>query len=87
MRRVKILGKHWRLKYVPNLGDATGTCEPPEREAKTIRIKHGLSEQEELETVIHETLHAAFWPLDEEFVRLFAEDAARILWKLGYRKQ
>jgi hypothetical protein len=35
--------------------------------------------------LIHEIVHAAGWHIDETFVERFACDAARALWRLGYR--
>jgi len=40
-----------------------------------------------LEVLIHEALHAANWDLDEAAVQETAEDIAKILWKLGYRRE
>jgi len=38
-----------------------------------------------LDTIIHESLHAST-DLDEETVRAAATDAARLAWRLGWRK-
>lgn len=89
--RVKILNRFWNLRFVPNLGTRNGDriygdCSPPTDKNKEIRIWQGAKGEEELDTIIHECLHASGWILDEEFVNDFANDCARILWKLGYRK-
>jgi hypothetical protein len=83
--RVNVLGKRWRLRFVPNLGANRGDCDPPDRKRKEIRVESGLRGEERLEVVIHELVHAAGWHIDEGFVERFAEDAARVLWRLGYR--
>lgn len=83
--RVRMLGKHWRLRFVPNLGPNRGDCDPPDRQAKEIRVAAGLRGEERLEVLIHELSHAAGWHIAEEFVERFAADAARALWRLGYR--
>jgi hypothetical protein len=77
--RVRILGKYWNLRRVPNLGSNKGICQHPDSAAKEIHIQSGLRGEQLLETVIHEVLHAANWHLDEEFVTDFARDVTKIL--------
>lgn len=84
---VTILGRRWNLRYVPNLGDKRGDCDAPNKPGKEIRVWQGVKDDQEfLEVVAHECLHAAHWSIDEEFVTRFAEDLARILTKLGYSR-
>jgi hypothetical protein len=82
--RVKILNRMWRLRFAPNMANR-GDCDPPGRRHKEIRISSALRGEERLEVVIHEMVHAACWHIDEQFVEEFARDAARVLWRLGYR--
>lgn len=85
---VTILGKRYRLIFTGRmLKQAHGSCDSPKQKGKEIRIKRGLSEKRTLEVVIHEALHAADWHKDEEWVEGVADDIARILWRLGYRRQ
>jgi len=84
--RVRILGKHWHLRFAPNLANR-GDCDPPDRPGKEIRISSTLRGEERLEVLLHEMLHAAGWHIDEEFVEQFAGDAARVLWRLNYRTE
>lgn len=86
MIRIKILGKVWRLRYAPNMANR-GDCDPPQQAGKEIRISSALRGEERLEVLVHEFLHAAGWHIDETFVERFARDAARALWRLGYRDQ
>lgn len=83
--------KRWRLRYVPRLGKAgkgdDGSCDAPTDCRKEIKIRCGLSPQDEFETLIHEMLHACTWPLDESHVTQTAHDIARALWRIGYRKE
>ena len=51
-----------------------------------LRSRLGLDD-EELEILIHEMLHACFWDLDEEVVSEVGRDLSKALWKMGYRKQ
>ena len=85
-RSVVVAGKRWRLRFVPSLA-ARGECDPPSTTGKELRIRTALAGEELLEVLLHELLHAAGWPLDEAFVAGFAADAARVLWKLGYREE
>jgi hypothetical protein len=84
--RIKILGKLWNLRFAPNLANR-GDCDPPTARAKEIRIASSLHGEERLEVLLHEFCHAAGWHIDEGFVERFASDAARVLWRLGYREQ
>lgn len=81
--KIKILGKIWDLIFCPNLKNR-GECDHPCSPNKKIRIWKGLKEEEKLEVLIHEMLHAAFWHLDEEYVEKAAKDIAKVLWRLGY---
>jgi hypothetical protein len=83
--RVKILNKLWNLRFAPNLANR-GDCDPPTAPGKEIRISSRLRGEESLEVVLHELVHAAGWHIAEEFVGQFAHDAARALWRLGYRE-
>jgi hypothetical protein len=62
-----------------------GDCEPPDKRGKEIRISSSLRGEQRLEVLVHELLHAAGWHIDESFVEQFARDAARTLWRVGYR--
>lgn len=88
--RIKLLGKHYDLRFVARLGPKSqpfaGDCSHPDAPAKRIRIVRGQEPREELDTVIHECLHAVDWHRDEEWVHQVATDIAAVLWKLGYRK-
>ena len=48
-------------------------------------MSSSLRGEERLEVLIHELVHAASWHIDETFVEQFARDAARALWRVGYR--
>jgi hypothetical protein len=84
--RLTILGKRWNLRFARNLKNR-GDCDPPAAPGKEIRVESSLRDEERLEVLIHELAHAGMWNLDEEFVDQFARDAARALWRLGYREQ
>ena len=86
MDRVKILDKLWRLRFAPNMANR-GDCDPPSLPGKEIRILSSLRGEERLEVLLHELVHAAGWHIDEGFVAQFAADAARALWRLGYRNK
>ena len=85
--QVTINGKRWRMVFDRVARDCDGHCEPPTQTKKRIVLRKSLRKRHQrlLEATIHELLHAAGWPLDEEFVTQFAEDAARTLLKQGWR--
>lgn len=85
MLRVKIMGRIWKVVFTATMGKNRGTCDPPSLPGKAIHIWDKLTGQERLEVILHEFTHCAGWHLDESFVSEFARDAARGLWKLGYR--
>lgn len=58
---------------------ARAECDSPASRRKEIRIKSGAVGQELVELVVHESLHAAAWHIDEELVQQFAHDVSRIL--------
>lgn len=84
---IRLMGKRWHLRRVPNLGDNRGDCDNPEQPGKEIRILTKLEGEEELEVLLHEMLHASNWHLDEPFIERCAADMARVLWKLGFKRE
>ena len=84
---VTLLGKRYAFKRVPYLGDAYGTCDPTDKKNKTIRVLSNLRGEKELSIIIHEALHALDWSKDEEWIVAAANDLAKMLYKLEYRKQ
>ncbi len=84
--RVTILGKRWRLLFKRMKGH--GLCHHPEKPFKEIHINSSLRGRDCLEAITHEYLHAtAHDLLSEEWVEEAAHDLARILWRLGYRRE
>lgn len=90
--KLKMNGKVWNfVRVIIRMKDAEGNavlgdCDPPNKPNKQIRVDSRLKDQEELEIIIHELLHAGYWIVDEEHIAQTAHDLARILWRLGYRK-
>ena len=75
-RTVVIDGKRWRVRrgairsralYKGKVVDKHhwGRTYPP---TKTITIAWGLTPAQQLQTLVHEVLHASLWDLDEEAV-------------------
>lgn len=89
MRNPKLtLGnKKWtfeRPRSITLNGDGCdGLCD---RETRTIKIKKSLAGLPELDTTLHEVLHAIGDFLDEDFVDNNAKEMAIALWSLGYRR-
>lgn len=64
-----------------------GLCDPPDNPGKTITVERKLSGKLELDTIIHELIHASLWEvLDEDFVERMGTDVANAVWRMGYRK-
>lgn len=86
--RLRILGKYWNIKFLPNLHNNFGTCDSPCTKNKCINIQAGLDQKTELDTCIHEILHSAnFKTYSEDYVTELATDLATALWRLGWRKE
>lgn len=90
VRTFTFFGKRWAHRLVARLGkqgkgDDGDIAEPTDAE-KAIRVRMGLSEFDEMETYIHEFIHACCWWLDEGFVTQMAHEIARALWRLGFRR-
>lgn len=88
--KFKMLGRWWRLESVARLSDTkdyhvVGQSDQTPGQPRVVKILTRLRGQDRLETTLHELVHTASWPLDETFVEQFAVDAARVLWRLGYR--
>lgn len=82
-RIVTVRGQRWRMRFVPNLGDKAGECDYGSR---ILRIAQGQPEAEELDTVVHEILHAAYPDIEEDAIGETGEAIAKALWRLGWRK-
>jgi hypothetical protein len=79
-------GRRYVVRFVPHFNDA-GHCDHPSVADKEIIIKKEANDKlEELDTILHEAIHATFWDLDEAAVGEGAEAIARFLWRLGYRR-
>ena len=87
VRNIKLMGRMWRLRFVPKLTDRWGDCDDPQAKGRTIRISREAKGRKELEVLIHEMQHACNWvQASEEFIATSSADIANVLWRLGYRK-
>jgi hypothetical protein len=84
--RVRLGGKYWTLRFVANMRDYGDMHDPGHLKGRIIRIGTWPSEQDRMDTLIHEALHCIRPELDEAAVADTATDIARLLWKLGYRQ-
>ena len=83
-------GKRWKIQWA-NPGPASSAdCDGPREREKTIRLAPRLHHPDAghylLACLVHESLHAANWTLDEDWVDQTARDIARLLWRFGYRR-
>lgn len=87
--RITILGKRWRLRWVnaKEMPESDGECDDASYVGKEIRIADWISGERLLDVLIHEMLHAADLTKDESWVEGVATDVARVLHKLGYRRE
>jgi hypothetical protein len=78
MQNVTFFGKRWRVEWVEGLPEL-GYCEKADKVDKRVLLDSRLRGQKLVEVLVHECTHAAFWHLDEEFVREFADEIAKAL--------
>lgn len=74
------------MRFVDRLPDgAYGECDDSSRPNRSIFIAKNMTEEEFLETIVHECTHACIPDLSEEAVTELARDTAHILYRLGYK--
>jgi hypothetical protein len=80
--RHKLRGKMWEVERVAKLPNGSrGMCDSPDTVSKKIQVLRSLNGVELLEVLLHESLHACLWDLDEQAVGEIAADQARLIWK------
>lgn len=80
---VKLGTQPWTILYTPHKKGRWGITN---YDTKLIEISNRAKNRRELDTLIHEMMHACCPYLDEFDVELTATEIANILWKMGYRK-
>lgn len=92
MKAHKFRGKRWRIAEAVSgdtlpMGSMKGYCEgPPSAPDREMMIPVSGESREDLETIIHESLHACMWDQSEDAVDETSIDIARLLWRLKWRK-
>jgi hypothetical protein len=84
------LGKRWfTIRESGNLNDF-GQCEITQRKDGTvervIRVATWQNEPDELDTWVHEAMHAIWPDKSEAEVAAASAELARLLWRIGYRR-
>ena len=82
--RCRLRKRYWTIIRGKLDRNKDGLCDANSR---TITIRRSLSGERELDVLIHEMLHACHWDLDEEAITETASDLARVLTRLGYRRE
>jgi len=85
--RVKLNGKWWQLKFVPQLRDYGDMVDPGKAEGRRIRIGTWQGDEDLLDTICHELLHCIEPNWTEAKVTEASREMSRVLWRLGYRRQ
>jgi hypothetical protein len=85
MKSVTIRNRRWTLGRCRGRGERGG-CEGPHVPGRILDIPIHGRRLEDLNTIIHEALHAALWDLDEDSVKETADGVAWLLWRCGWRK-
>lgn len=83
MKQFIIRGKRWKIKQA---APSKSWCWNPKIKREIHMPTHGDT-LDDLQVILHEVLHASSWDLSEEAVDAASAAQARILWKLGWRKE
>ena len=67
-------------------GKVDGICQDPRDKNPNIFINPYLTDQSEMNTIIHELAHAFFWDKSERAVERFASTCSHFLWSNRWRK-
>ncbi len=86
VRSIVLRGKRFAFKKSGNLKKLYGYCTSPLDTNRAIIIDKNLKGQQELDTIIHEMLHACFWDVGEDAIGEAASDIAKALWRMGFKK-
>lgn len=76
-------GRCYKIDQLPLIDGFTDTYKLNDRHL-TVMVKPGT--KRELETFIHESLHAENWAKTEKVVERVGKEIADFLWRLGYRR-
>lgn len=76
-------GRRYRIRWVPNM-TVLGQCDHPGTPDKEILLRLGQSPAEQLDTIIHEALHACIPEVAEEVVEETASAITNLLKRLHY---
>ena len=85
--RVRIAGKDWELIRSAKAlsgSDVLGECC---KAGRVMVVDSRLRGREEMDTIIHEAMHAAKWKMPEREVVLMAERITAVMWAAGYRRR
>lgn len=87
LKSIVINGRRYRLRFDLHNNNRDGECDSPREKNKTIRINPRVlrNPRRLMATLLHESLHAACWDLDEEWVQDTSDSLERLLYRAGYR--
>jgi len=78
-------GRRFKIFFrAPKNKNHLGTCDQFEQE---IEIRPTIKGEEELDCLIHESLHACFPDIDDVAIDETANSIAKFLMRLGYRRR
>ena len=87
MKKVRTHTFNGRRYEIDMPGRIDGTTEQYRLDKRIMLIATEPHTRNELETIIHECLHAENWAATEEVVTRVANEIGNFLWRLGYRRQ
>jgi hypothetical protein len=79
-------GKRYRIKKVRRGRDYLGICDDPKDHYKVLEAPIDGKSCNDLDTIIHESLHACLFDIDDAVIDASATSIAKFLWRLSWRK-
>lgn len=89
IRSITVGGKRWPISFDHRFKHHYAECnDGSDGKRRCIMLDHRILADDRLliDSLLHEMLHAAGWPIDEAFVDKFAEDAAKVPMRFGFSR-
>jgi hypothetical protein len=87
--KARLGGKWFQLRRSGNLGNC-GECDTTKHKNgkvdRIIRVATWQAEEDELDTWVHEAMHAIWPAMTEQEVAKSSAELSKMLWRLGYRR-
>ena len=77
--RVRLDGAEWRVTWSARMHDYGVIARGANRESRSIRLRSRQTDEELLDTLLHEALHALQWEVEEPVIAERASELAALV--------